>query len=95
MFFEYMFNRRNSHETLPTNSVQPGQNTIKTCAKLQGGVRFGLGFSLERACGPECDKCSGSPFERECRIWDFKPHHEVQLSKKEKRPQSKVRAKQT
>ncbi|RDB22829.1 hypothetical protein Hypma_010076 [Hypsizygus marmoreus] len=54
----------------------------KICAKLRSGVRFGVGFVLERACGDECHECSGSAFHRKCRHFDFLPHYRVRLEKK-------------
>lgn len=54
----------------------------KVCARLQCGVRFGVGFVLERACGEECRKCSGLAFQRQCRYFDFRPHYGVKLEKK-------------
>ncbi|KAI0719613.1 golgi-body localization protein domain-containing protein [Cerioporus squamosus] len=49
------------------------------CAKFRSGVCFGVGFVLERACGPECEQCSGKPFDRQCRLFNFKPHYDVKL----------------
>ncbi|KAJ3799089.1 golgi-body localization protein domain-containing protein [Lentinula aff. detonsa] len=54
----------------------------KICAKFLSGIKFGLGFSLERSCGSGCHSCSGSPFHRQCRFFDFKPHYMVMLEKK-------------
>ncbi|TFK55958.1 hypothetical protein OE88DRAFT_1731595 [Heliocybe sulcata] len=61
----------------------------KICAKFGSGVRFGLGFVLERSCGPECVSCEGSPFKRDCRLFTFKPHYEVKLERKQKVPELK------
>lgn len=53
----------------------------KICIKLSNGVRWGAGLRFERTCDDDtCErtpKCSGSPFHRECRFFDFKPHWEV------------------
>lgn len=62
----------------------------KVCAKLSSGVRFGVGFVLERSCGPECDGCSGKPFDRKCRFFNFRPHYEVKLGTKMEIPEPKV-----
>ncbi|KAJ7068375.1 golgi-body localization protein domain-containing protein [Mycena amicta] len=62
----------------------------KICAKLRSGVCFGVGFVMERACGPECTKCSGSPFHRNCRFYDFRPHYDVKLEKKPRVPEIKT-----
>lgn len=62
----------------------------KICAKLNSGTRFGIGFVLERACGPECNECEGNAFERHCRLFDFRPHYDVKLEKKPVRPVLKV-----
>ncbi|KAJ6539449.1 golgi-body localization protein domain-containing protein [Mycena capillaripes] len=58
----------------------------KICAKFRSGVCFGLGFVMERSCGPECPTCSGSPFHRKCRFYDFPPHYEIKLQKKPRIP---------
>lgn len=62
----------------------------KICARLRSGVRFGIGFVLERACGVECLKCFGPAFHRKCRHFDFRPHYEVMLEKKVEVPMIKV-----
>lgn len=62
------------------------------CAKLSSGVRFGVGIVLERACGPECPRCSGSAFHRTCRLFSFRPHYEVMLERKNEPPKEKVRS---
>ncbi|KAG5725006.1 UPF0648 protein C3H5.09c [Termitomyces sp. T112] len=54
----------------------------KIIAKVRSGVRFGVGFVLERACGGECYTCSGSAFHRKCRYFEFLPHYKVRLEKK-------------
>ncbi|KAK7061817.1 golgi-body localization protein domain-containing protein [Favolaschia claudopus] len=58
----------------------------KICAQFRSGVRFGLGFVMERSCGPECTSCSGSSFHRKCRFFDFLPHYEIKLQKKPRVP---------
>ena len=70
---------------------KPGARQAQTvCAKFRSGVCFGVGFVLERACGPECDRCSGKPFDRQCRLFDFKPHYDVKLEWKDSVPEIKV-----
>jgi hypothetical protein len=71
----------------PSSSGHPGIDRTtgddayrKVCAKLESGVLLGIGFVLERACGPECKNCSGLPFYRECRYFEFRPHHKVQTA---------------
>ncbi|KAG8218593.1 hypothetical protein J3R82DRAFT_4234 [Butyriboletus roseoflavus] len=55
---------------------------VKMCANLCSGVRFGVGAMFERTCsGLECSKCTGSPFDRNCRFFNFRSHHTVQLVK--------------
>ncbi|KIL00625.1 hypothetical protein PAXRUDRAFT_821523 [Paxillus rubicundulus Ve08.2h10] len=56
---------------------------VKICAKLSSGVRFGVGTVFERTCGVECNKCTGSSFDRGCRFFHFRSHHSVQLVKTE------------
>ena len=45
---------------------------------------------LERACGPECPTCTGKPFDRNCRLFTFRPHYDVKLETKESVPVEKV-----
>ena len=63
----------------------------KICAKLSSGVRFGVGFKLERSCGSECQDCGDLPaFKRKCRLWTFRPHYDVVLEAKQSYPERKV-----
>jgi hypothetical protein len=82
-------NRRPSHAYQIPESSKPFK---KICAKLRSGVRFGIGFVLERSCGEECLKCSGTAFQRQCRHFNFRPHYEVKLEKKPRIPLVKVMA---
>ncbi|KAJ7180202.1 golgi-body localization protein domain-containing protein [Mycena crocata] len=61
----------------------------KICAKFRSGVCFGIGFVMERSCGPECSACSGAAFYRKCRLYDFLPHYKVKLQKKPQIPARK------
>ncbi|KAF9226562.1 hypothetical protein BS17DRAFT_728145 [Gyrodon lividus] len=55
---------------------------VKICAKLSSGVRFGVGTAFERTCiEVECNKCTGSSFDRDCRFFHFRSHCGVQLVK--------------
>ncbi|TBU45037.1 golgi-body localization protein domain-containing protein [Dichomitus squalens] len=56
------------------------------CAKFRSGTCFGVRFVLERTCGPECGNCSGKPFDRQCRMYHFKPHYDVKLEWKDQIP---------
>lgn len=47
----------------------------QVCARFVNGVRWGMGASFERTCGPE--HCDAPPSLRKCRLFDFKPHWEV------------------
>lgn len=76
-------------ERIYSSSATPGKFT-KICAKFSSGVRFGVGFVLERTCGVECNKCTGAAFERECRIFNFRPHFDVKLEQKVKQILAKV-----
>ncbi|KAF9268076.1 hypothetical protein L218DRAFT_994841 [Marasmius fiardii PR-910] len=72
--------------SIPELRLFPSQQSApfkKICAKFSSGVRFGVGFVFERACGPTCTSCQGTSFRRICRYFDFKPHYEVKLEKKE------------
>lgn len=62
----------------------------KVCAKFLSGIKFGLGFALERTYGSNCDTCTGTPFHRKCRFFNFKPHHLVSLEKKLGNPELNV-----
>ena len=54
------------------------QSFEKVCAKFLGGVKWGAGLQMERTCRTEeCGKCSGSPLERQCRFFTFRPHYTV------------------
>lgn len=64
-------------------SATPSTRTFqKVLAKLDGGVRVGVGFSFERSCRQDCKQCppNASPFHRQCRIFAFKPHYQVALT---------------
>lgn len=71
---------QNKLDASEAHSAAPG--CLKTCAKLGSGVRFGVGVILERSCSTEdCTSCClGSSFDRHCRFFAFRPHHEVQLT---------------
>ncbi|PPQ99072.1 hypothetical protein CVT24_003632 [Panaeolus cyanescens] len=62
----------------------------KVCAHLTSGVRFGVGFVLERACDIDCSYCRGSDFYRDCRYFTFRPHYDVLLEMKDSPPTRKV-----
>ncbi|KAF9485263.1 hypothetical protein BDN70DRAFT_871269 [Pholiota conissans] len=64
----------------------PSRPFQKVFAQLSSGVRYGIGFVLERSCGCECLFCTGTAFERKCRYFSFRPHYEVMLEKKESPP---------
>ncbi|KAG8713591.1 hypothetical protein FRC11_011684, partial [Ceratobasidium sp. 423] len=49
----------------------------KICAKLTNGVKLGLGFALERRCGPDCT--AKHTTDSTCRLFTFRPHYEVKL----------------
>ncbi|OSD04190.1 hypothetical protein PYCCODRAFT_1476242 [Trametes coccinea BRFM310] len=77
-----------SAKLVATGSIPRKAQTI--CAKFRSGVCFGVGFALERACGPECTQCSGKPFDRKCRLFEFKPHYDVKLGWKDTVPEVKT-----
>ncbi|KAF9451680.1 hypothetical protein P691DRAFT_757138 [Macrolepiota fuliginosa MF-IS2] len=68
---------------LTHSSINPYR---KICAELHSGVRYGISFVFERTCDDECPKCSGNIFQRQCRNFDFVPHHDVRLETKPDRP---------
>jgi hypothetical protein len=80
----------NQDDTGTRSSRHHPRKFRKICAKLSSGVRFGIGVILERSCGPECDVCTGEPFHRQCRYFNFKPHYLVKLGHKAGVPQIKV-----
>lgn len=68
--------------THPQGHIVARNDWVKMCANLCSGVRFGVGVMFERTCSMlECRKCTGSPFDRDCRFFHFRPHHTVQLVK--------------
>ncbi|KAG2156152.1 golgi-body localization protein domain-containing protein [Suillus clintonianus] len=70
---------QNKPDASEAHNTAPG--CVKTCAKLGSGVRFGVGVILERSCSSEdCTSCAGSSFDRHCRFFTFRPHHDVQLA---------------
>ncbi|KAJ7764981.1 golgi-body localization protein domain-containing protein [Mycena maculata] len=75
--------KRKPHQQADKDRPRPFQ---KICAKFGSGVCFGIGFVMERACGPECSTCIGSPYQRKCRIYDFLSHYQVKLEKKYRIP---------
>ncbi|KIY49303.1 hypothetical protein FISHEDRAFT_9609, partial [Fistulina hepatica ATCC 64428] len=88
-FVHFLSSRIVSHvNSLEIQSSKDDLNR-KICAKFRSGVRFGVGFLLERTCGPECPTCTGSAFHRSCRSFDFKPHYRVVLEKKAEPPVEK------
>ncbi|KAL4076077.1 golgi-body localization protein domain-containing protein [Scleroderma citrinum] len=54
----------------------------KVCAKLSSGTMFGVGVVFERTCRTDCKTCTGSAFDRLCRMFTFRPHYDVQLVRK-------------
>lgn len=82
---------QNKLDASEAHSAAPG--CLKTCAKLGSGVRFGVGVILERSCSTEdCTSCClGSSFDRHCRFFTFRPHHEVQLTTTKTDKHSQVR----
>ncbi|KAG1892357.1 golgi-body localization protein domain-containing protein, partial [Suillus subluteus] len=81
---------QNQPDASEVHRTAPG--CLKTCAKLGSGVRFGVGVILERSCSSEdCTSCCpGSSFDRHCRFFTFRPHHDIQLvtTKADTRPQT-------
>lgn len=71
---------QNKPDASDSQNAAPG--CLKTCAKLGSGVRFGVGVILERSCSSEdCTSCCpSSSFDRHCRFFTFRPHHDVQLA---------------
>ena len=62
----------------------------KICAKFTSGIRWGIGFILERTCDASCSTCNGM---FACRLFDFKPHYDVFVEPKSRIPEEKVRFK--
>jgi hypothetical protein len=67
-----------------SSADQREQKLSKVCAKFQGGVKWGLGMKFERTCRDDtCHKgCQGTLFQRQCRIFDFRPHYTVRTISK-------------
>ncbi|KAF7301766.1 hypothetical protein MIND_00742200 [Mycena indigotica] len=85
--FSYLLPKTKRKRRREGEKVRP---FTKICAKLGSGVCFGVGFVMERACGPECDTCRGAAFYRKCRFYDFRPHYDVKLQKKSGVPEVKT-----
>ncbi|EJD01130.1 uncharacterized protein FOMMEDRAFT_125792 [Fomitiporia mediterranea MF3/22] len=51
----------------------------KICANFSSGIKWGIGIVLERSCGNLCPDCHGMGT---CRLFSFRPHHEVTLEPK-------------
>lgn len=67
-------------------SACDSENDRKVCAKFRNGIRLGVGITLERTCGMECNKCQGDDFSRDCRFFTFIPHHQVILHTVDRNP---------
>ncbi|KAJ7638917.1 golgi-body localization protein domain-containing protein [Roridomyces roridus] len=81
------FSHLSAESKKPRSSTETKKAFRKICAKFGSGVCFGIGFVLERSCGDECTAgCSGTPYQRKCRLYDFVPHHQVKLEKKSRIP---------
>ncbi|KAI9315392.1 golgi-body localization protein domain-containing protein [Dichotomocladium elegans] len=58
---------------------------VKVALKLSDGIQMGIGFHLERMCGPGCEKCKEKSSvsanlqydQSRCRHLTFLPHYEV------------------
>jgi hypothetical protein len=72
------------------SSIKRYPDYQKICAKLGSGVRFGFSFVPERSCGTECTTCTGSAFQRSCRLFNFRPHFGVRLEQKGRGPGANV-----
>ncbi|CCM03163.1 uncharacterized protein FIBRA_05285 [Fibroporia radiculosa] len=81
---------RHSISATPFSTFNPRRSReSRVCAKVSSGTCFGVGFVLERSCGSECGTCTGKPFDRECRFFDFLPHYKVKLETKAGIPEPK------
>ncbi|KAI5124944.1 hypothetical protein M0805_007371 [Coniferiporia weirii] len=78
-----------SHSAFGMNPGLRGRRKCfrRTCAKFSSGIRWGIGFVLERTCGTSCLKCGGS---FACRLFNFRPHYEIMLEPKTMIPQEKT-----
>lgn len=52
---------------------------------------FGVGVVFERTCTTDCKTCTGSAFDRSCRLFAFRPHYDVQLLRKSEAMTAQVR----
>lgn len=68
-----------------------GSGHTKVCAKLSSGTMFGVGAVFERTCTTDCKTCTGSAFDRSCRLFAFRPHYDVQLLRKSEAMTTQVR----
>ena len=73
-------------------SLNPGLEGIrgefvKVCADFDSGIKWGIGFVLERTCGEGCTTCANA---RRCRHFTFRPHYEVEMCPKPSSPLENV-----
>ena len=66
-----------------THAAARDLKLVKVLLKLQGSVRWGMGIVLERTCRHHPEHVDQPIFLRPCRIYDFKPHYEVQTRTRE------------
>lgn len=70
-----------SDATTANKRYQKDATFSKVMIKLVNGVRWGMGIRLERSCTdgncPLKHACTGTPFYRNCRLFDFVPHYTV------------------
>ncbi|KAH8113231.1 golgi-body localization protein domain-containing protein [Phellopilus nigrolimitatus] len=78
-----LFNPSGRTQPLSLNPGSEGRRKDfrKVCAKFTSGIRWGIGFVLERTCGVSCSNCGGT---FACRLFAFRPHYEVMLEPKTK-----------
>ncbi|KAG6854824.1 hypothetical protein C0991_012014 [Blastosporella zonata] len=55
---------RNQQPSFVYRTPEASKPFRKIIAKVRSGVRFGIGFVLERACGDECSACTGTAFHK-------------------------------
>ncbi|KAH8922727.1 hypothetical protein BT69DRAFT_216657 [Atractiella rhizophila] len=75
---------RDDHRVSISPSASSNEDFGLVCLRLIGGVRWGMGVVPERTCRDgSCEapqKCVGSTFHRQCRLFHFKPHYHVVTS---------------
>ena len=78
-----------THGPVSLNTGLEGRRNdfVKVCAKFNSGIKFGIGFVLERSCATGCSTCGD---RNACRNFNFRPHYDIKLVPKLQHPTENV-----